>query len=207
MFGAKTESLLSRTRLEPSRVRLPRAAKIVGALAGVMLTATACGSSTSPNAGNSTTATTQAPSTTPTTGASNSVVVKTTTISGAGTALVDAQGFTLYTYSLDKPGQIACTGSCLSYWTPLLVPSGKQLATMSGLSTVTRPGGEIQVAYQGKPLYTYVGDKAAGQDNGKGIPDWFIATTGSTSTTSSTSGSPGYGGATTTTTASSGGGW
>ncbi|MGD0082992.1 MAG: hypothetical protein ABSD78_07315 [Acidimicrobiales bacterium] len=211
MSRPKADSHLSSELVEPSRGRLTRTAKVVGALAGVILTAAACGSSSpSANAGNSTTPTTQATSSTPTTGATDSIVVKTASVSGVGTALVDAQGFTLYTYSLDKPGVIACTGHCTSSWPPLLVPSGEHLANMSGLSTVTRPGGDIQVAYNGKPLYTFSGDTKAGQDNGKGIPNWSVATTGSTSgstTTSTSASSPGYGGATTTTAASGGSGW
>jgi len=207
MFGASADSHLTGGPLRPRRGRSVRAVKVVGALAGVVLTAAACGSSSpSANAGNSTTPTTQATSSTSTTGATTSVVLKTSSISGVGTALVDSKGFTLYMYGPDKPNAIACTGQCATTWPPLLVPSGDHLATMSGLSTVTRPGGAVQVAYNGKPLYTFSGDSKPGQDNGKGIPSWSIATT-SASTTTSTSGSPGYGGATTTTVASSGGGW
>jgi hypothetical protein len=43
--------------------------------------------------------------------------------------------------------------------------------------TATRSDGNLQVAYNGHPLYTYVGDQQAGQSNGQGITafggSWF----------------------------------
>jgi predicted lipoprotein with Yx(FWY)xxD motif len=37
------------------------------------------------------------------------------------------------------------------------------------LGTVTRNGGAVQATYDGHPLYTYVGDKAPGQDSGNNL--------------------------------------
>jgi predicted lipoprotein with Yx(FWY)xxD motif len=163
--------------------RLP--VKLLGALAAVALTAAACGSSSA-----STTTTHAAAAS-----GSDQVAVKTATVNGK-TALVDSKGWTLYTFSLDKPGNIACTGGCTKIWPPLLVPAGKHLSmSMSGLGTETRPGGEVQVTYKGSPLYTYSGDTGPAQDHGVTIPHWFIASTSasSSSTTTSTSSSGGYG--------------
>jgi len=167
---------------------LPRRVRFGAALAGIALTAAACGSSatssTPPASGGDTT----------TSSAATSVTVKTASVDGA-TALVDAAGYTLYTYSLDKPGKIACTGGCAQVWHPLLVPAGDHLAmSMGGLGTEVRPGGAVQVTYKGSPLYTYTGDTGPHQHNGASIPDWAIAdvSSGSSGTTSSTS-SGGYG--------------
>ncbi len=165
---------------------------LVAALAGIALMAAACGSSSSatttsgaPASGGSTTSS----------GATTSVVVKTASV-GGHSALVDAKGFTLYRFSLDKPGKIACLASCITTWPPLLVPAGAHLSmSMSGLGTETRPGGAVQVTFDGDPLYTFSGDTAPGQSNGVGIPDWSVAssTAASSSTTSTTSSGGGYG--------------
>ena len=37
------------------------------------------------------------------------------------------------------------------------------------LTTITRSGGSLQAAYDGHPLYTYVGDTAPGQAKGDGL--------------------------------------
>jgi predicted lipoprotein with Yx(FWY)xxD motif len=37
------------------------------------------------------------------------------------------------------------------------------------LSVLTRSDGSVQAAYDGHPLYTYVGDSAPGQANGNGL--------------------------------------
>jgi predicted lipoprotein with Yx(FWY)xxD motif len=155
------------------------------AVGAVAVVAAACGSSS----GSTTTTTAAAAS------GGSMVTVKTAKI-GSTTVLTDSAGFTLYTYSLDKPGKIACTGTCETYWHPLLVPSGDSLASMSGLGTETRPGGDVQVTYKGSPVYTYVGDSKPGQDNGISVADWHVASTtassSGTTTTSAPSGGYGY---------------
>ena len=37
------------------------------------------------------------------------------------------------------------------------------------ISVLTRSDGSVQAAYDGHPLYTYVGDSAPGQANGNGL--------------------------------------
>ncbi len=69
--------------------------------------------------------------------------------------------------------------------------------SVSGLESVKRPDGAEQLAYKGEPLYTFAGDKAAGEANGQGIKAdggvWMAVTTGAASTESSSGGSSGYG--------------
>src|ERR1700678_2497136 len=111
---------ISSTRAKSSQ--RARRVKLVGLLAGVALTAAACGSSAASGT-NSTTAPTSAPTTASPGGGGASIVAVSTATVGGGTALVNSKGFTLYTYSLDKPGKIACISSaCVSTWPPLLVP-------------------------------------------------------------------------------------
>jgi predicted lipoprotein with Yx(FWY)xxD motif len=86
-----------------------------------------------------------------------------------GTILTNARGYTLYMFSKDH-GKSACNGSCASGWPPLL---GGSVAAKNGvkaslLKLTARSDGNKQATYNGHPLYTFVGDKKAGQTNGEG---------------------------------------
>ena len=102
-----------------------------------------------------------------------SVTVKTAKVAKFGTVLVS--GKTVYTL---KSNGTACTAACLKVWPALVLPAGVTKATAgsgvsaSKLGTVTRAGGVLQVTYSGKPLYTFVGDTAAGQVHGNVTDTW-----------------------------------
>jgi predicted lipoprotein with Yx(FWY)xxD motif len=88
-----------------------------------------------------------------------------------GTVLTTAQGQTIYWFAIDTPTMSNCTGSCLTYWPPVLgMPSAGGGASLSGsLGTITRSNGQVQATYDGHPLYTYKGDVGAGQVTGNGL--------------------------------------
>jgi predicted lipoprotein with Yx(FWY)xxD motif len=134
--------------------------------------------------------------------------VSTTDISGFGKVLQAPSGLTLYHLTSEDKGTISCTGSCTSLWFPLTASGGQAPTSMASLpkkfGTVARPDGTMQATYDGFPLYTYVGDTAAGQANGNGIPGegipgtWYAVTpTGTPSTatvgTGTSTGGSGYG--------------
>ena len=120
------------------------------------------------------------------------LVIGSKSVSSLGSVLVSPKGLTLYHMTPESASKIVCTGQCTSIWPPLLVPSGDSGASGgSGVSgsfgTVQRPGGEMQVTFDGMPLYTYSGDTGPRQGNGQGIGGvWFAVTT----TGQSASGSP-----------------
>jgi len=82
-----------------------------------------------------------------------------------GKILVDASGFTLYSFTRDSRNRDTCVkvSSCSRTW-PALSTGGKPTAgpgvKASLLSTITLPGGARQVTYAGHPLYLYA---AAGE--------------------------------------------
>jgi len=120
------------------------------------------------------------------------------TSNAMGKILTTKSGMTLYYDTADTPTKIACTGSCAQAWPPLLytgsgAPTGG--AGVTGLGTITRPGGGLQVTYKGKPLYTFASD-SPGQTTGQGVGGFQVVIVGGSS-----------GGGTTTTTSSSGGGY
>jgi predicted lipoprotein with Yx(FWY)xxD motif len=147
-------------------------------LAGGAVLLAACGSSGTPSASGTTKAA-NASSTTP--AAAGSVVISTRSTSH-GTVLVNAKGRTLYWFAIDTPTTSKCTGSCATYWPPVI---GKPTAAagtslMHALGSITRSNGQIQATYDGHPLYTYIGDTAAGdvKGNGKNLSGglWWAAT-------------------------------
>lgn len=100
-----------------------------------------------------------------------------------GTVLTNARGLTLYYFTPEKGGTVACTGTCATTWPPLTAsgtPSAPSNVTGS-LSTVALADGATEVTYNGWPLHTYAQDTAPGQTNGQGIGGkWFAATPGLT---------------------------
>jgi predicted lipoprotein with Yx(FWY)xxD motif len=117
------------------------------------------------------------------------------------TVLVNRAGLTLYSLSAETHGHFICTGNCLSLWQPLVVRHGQKPTGHSGLGTIRRPGGQTQVTYKGKPLYTFSGDHKRGDAKGEGFKDvgvWHAAAVGSPNQAPAapepTTTSPGYGG-------------
>jgi predicted lipoprotein with Yx(FWY)xxD motif len=92
-----------------------------------------------------------------------------------GKVLVDAKGMTLYTFDKDSAGKSACNGPCAENWPPLMAAAD---AKGSGDWTVVkRDDGKTMWAYKGKPLYTWVKDKAPGDTTGDGVNNnlWHVA--------------------------------
>jgi predicted lipoprotein with Yx(FWY)xxD motif len=99
-----------------------------------------------------------------------------------GTILTNSHGVTLYMFSKDH-GTSTCNGSCATAWRPLL---GGAVAAENGvksslLKLTTRSDGNKQAIYNGHPLYTFSGDKKAGQTNGEGVSafggKWYAVNT------------------------------
>ena len=116
-----------------------------------------------------------------------------------GVVLVDAKAMTLYHFTLNKPGKIACVGKCVTIWPPLVLPKGATGVTggkgVTGLGTVKNPEGQMQVTYHGEPLYTFSGDKKRGEANGEGfLGKWYaiVVKAAAGSKTTSTTKSSGY---------------
>lgn len=97
---------------------------------------------------------------------------------GVGTVLTNQSGRTLYTPEQEASGSIKCTGSCLSFWFPVTMAQGATPHAASGvtgkLGSVKRPdNGDLQLTYNGDPLYTFRLDSASGQAHGNNFTDSF----------------------------------
>lgn len=86
----------------------------------------------------------------------------------------DASGMTLYTFDNDKDGMSNCYDKCATNWPPLKAAAD---AKAEGEWTVVeRKDGTKMWAYDGKPLYTFIKDKKAGDVTGDGVNSvWHIA--------------------------------
>lgn len=99
-----------------------------------------------------------------------------------GEFLTDAEGNTLYLFTNDtESGVSTCGGECLVNWPaytptePLTLPEG-----MDGeLTLVDTPDGVQTLAYNGIPLYYFIGDEEAGQTNGQAVGGvWWVVAPG-----------------------------
>lgn len=140
--------------------RLLIPAAVVAVVVGVAIAATGCGGGGSKD------------SSTPTSNAGGATV-SAQQISGSGNVLVDSKGQALYANDQEKRMAL-CDGACLSFWTPLTIQGGapKGNSLDGKLGVVTRPGGDKQVTFNGKLLYTFYLD-SPGKVGGDGFDDAF----------------------------------
>jgi len=83
----------------------------------------------------------------------------------SGGVMVDDKGMTVYTFDKDaaNSGKSSCTAKCADNW-PAVPAGDAQLS--APYSAITREDGSKQLAYKGKPLYTFVKDKKPGDKSG-----------------------------------------
>jgi predicted lipoprotein with Yx(FWY)xxD motif len=158
------------------------AASVLAAAAVVGLAACGGSSSSTPPAastGNTNTGSNTSSNTATATG------IKTSVINGH-TVLTDSSGFVLYWYAPDTPTASKCSGTCATYWPPLMgTPSLASGVNLAGkLGTIKRANGQLQATYDGHPLYLFKSDTSAGQWTGNdivasGAKWWLMTSTGS----------------------------
>lgn len=100
--------------------------------------------------------------------------VRTATIGGLGTILVNAQGYTLYMFVPDAQRGVTCTGACAGTWPPLKTAAGKTADAGPGVQAALlgadkSPDGSTVVTYNRWPLYTYAADINPGDVVGQGL--------------------------------------
>ena len=84
-----------------------------------------------------------------------------------------AEGLTVYTFDVDKPGVSNCYNGCAKAWPPVLVPSAAGLKSPMGVTQ--RKDGTLQLTVDGNPVYLFINDKNPGDINGDGLDGvWHI---------------------------------
>ncbi len=73
-----------------------------------------------------------------------------------------------------------CTGGCLALWPPFYAQSIVAPSDLSpdNFTSFTRSDGAMQTAYNGMPLYTYIGDTKPGETVGQALfqfnGTWYV---------------------------------
>jgi predicted lipoprotein with Yx(FWY)xxD motif len=109
-------------------------------------------------------------------------IVRTAIVAGIGTYLTDATGRALYRFEKDSTGRSTCDADCAAAWPPYLSPGAPSAADTvvrpALLTTIVRPDGNRQVAYNGMPLYYYAKDVRPEDTNGQDIEsfgaEWYL---------------------------------
>lgn len=92
----------------------------------------------------------------------------------AGGVWVDSAGMTLYTYDKDSANKSDCYDKCATNWPPL--KAGADAKAEGDWTVVDRTDGTKMWAWKGQPLYTFIGDKKAGDQTGEGKGGvWHVA--------------------------------
>ncbi len=92
-----------------------------------------------------------------------------------GKFIVGPNGMTLYLFT---PDDANCVDGCLANWPPLYVESEDELTKsrdLAGELGVYERDDQLQVTYNGAPLYYWVNDEAIGDATGQNVNDvWFV---------------------------------
>jgi predicted lipoprotein with Yx(FWY)xxD motif len=98
---------------------------------------------------------------------------------GLGTILTTQAGYTLYTNVGDtQDNSFVAAQSFASAWPAVVLPPGDVLFPgrgIVGLGTYTLPSGQVQVTWQGLPLYTFIKDTTPHVVNGNGVKGFVVA--------------------------------
>jgi len=87
---------------------------------------------------------------------------------------LDLDGLSLYTFTDDNFGLSTCNLGCVEERPPLFADRGARVS--GGFTVITRENGAGQWAYNGEPLYFFVGDETPGDTTGDGSDGvWFLA--------------------------------
>jgi predicted lipoprotein with Yx(FWY)xxD motif len=94
------------------------------------------------------------------------VGVKTMSVGGTN-VLTSSKGLTLYSFAIDTSTKSNCNGACAAQWPPVTPTTAS--GVKAPFATIKRADGATQLTFHGHPMYTFIGDKSAGQANGNGL--------------------------------------
>jgi predicted lipoprotein with Yx(FWY)xxD motif len=164
-----------------------RPATRVAGLVATLILAAACSSgggattapttapaSTAPSAAPASLPASAAPSAAPSEAAGGAYELTVAKSASLGDYVAGEDGMTLYTFDPDTaPNKSTCNGDCATNWPPFVLETGETATAGTGISgtiaTFARDDGSTQVSYNGKPVYYFKNDKAAGDTNGEGV--------------------------------------
>lgn len=91
----------------------------------------------------------------------------------AAAVLTAKNGMTLYVFDKDEGGVPSCYKECAKMWPAYMGNKGDKLS--QGWTLVKRTGGDMQWAYDAKPVYFYKEDAKKGDMMGEGVGSaWHV---------------------------------
>ncbi|MEU0883494.1 hypothetical protein ABZ345_33215 [Lentzea sp. NPDC005914] len=98
-------------------------------------------------------------------------------IDDLGPVVTDVNGFTLYRFDGDKPGESTCDGECAATWPPATVADENFTATgVDKIGSIVRRDGSRQLTVDGMPQYRFAKDTKPGETKGQGLQGKWFAT-------------------------------
>ncbi len=99
--------------------------------------------------------------------------------SSLGKIVVNGKGMSAYYFDMDKAhsGVSVCSGTCSANWPAILTSTVKpHVGGITGVvGSIPLKAGKHQVTINGRPIYTFAFDKAAGQVKGEGAQGvWYV---------------------------------
>lgn len=93
--------------------------------------------------------------------------------------IADSFGKTLYVFDLDLDTKTsACTGDCAEVWPPYILSKSEIASLKAPLGSITRTNRKVQLTYEGRPVYTYIFDRAKADILGEDVGGvWHIIQT------------------------------
>jgi predicted lipoprotein with Yx(FWY)xxD motif len=147
--------------------------------AALLLTLGLAGCSTAGSAAPSPSPSPAAQGDAPTTTDSSPSVDVTVAATTLGKVVVDGKGMTAYYFDTDvkDSGKSTCTGGCATAWPAIEATTATpKVSGITGkVGTITGVDGGRQITIDGRPIYTFVGDKKAGDVTGQGDKGvWYV---------------------------------
>lgn len=150
---------------------------LLGAALALSLGLAGCSTagSTAPSPSPSPAAQGDAPATTDSSPSVDAAVASTT----LGKVVVDGKGMTAYYFDADvkDSGKSTCTGGCATAWPAIEATTATpKVSGITGkVGTITGVDGGRQITIDGRPIYTFIGDKKAGDVTGQGDKGvWYV---------------------------------
>lgn len=162
----------------PHRTPSPRPASIALG-AALLLTLGLAGCSTAGSAAPSPSPSPAAQGDAPATTDSSPSVDVTVAATTLGKVVVDGKGMTAYYFDADvkDSGKSTCTGGCATAWPAIKATTATpKVSGITGkVGTITGVDGGRQITIDGRPIYTFIGDKKAGDVTGQGDKGvWYV---------------------------------
>ena len=84
--------------------------------------------------------------------------------------LADSKGNTLYVFDLDQNQKVSmCTAKCSEIWPPYLLSADEVKKVQAPYAVINRDNKNVQLTFEGRPVYAYAYDRGPAADAGDGI--------------------------------------